>query len=104
MPAPLWRLPSRRDAGSNGEGELRLTSSVPASAWFTVGHQRIAGKSYKWMVNSKVVKTINASDLKSPYGIPNHPLRWPIQLETKGTSQTNDVVVLVDWWTIWGLK
>jgi hypothetical protein len=63
------------NGGPNGEGQVTLSSKVPATAWFTVGHQRIPGKSYKWMVNGQVVKTINSSDLKSPYGIPNHPLR-----------------------------
>jgi hypothetical protein len=41
--------------------------------------------------------------LASPYDIPLYDLRWPIQFESKGTSQTNDVIVLVDHWSCWEL-
>jgi hypothetical protein len=33
--------------------------------------------------------------------IPLYELRWPIQFESKGTAQTNDVIVLVDHWSLW---
>jgi hypothetical protein len=39
--------------------------------------------------------------LSSPYTVPLDYLRWPIQFESKGTSQTNDVIVAVDHWSIW---
>lgn len=81
-----------------------MSSKVPVTSWFTVGHERLPGKSYKWTANGQVVKTVNHSDLKSPYDIPLHAFRWPLQFETKGTSQTNDLIMLVDWWTIWQLK
>ena len=34
--------------------------------------------------------------LSSPYTVPLDYLRWPIQFESKGTSQTNDVIVAGD--------
>src|SRR4051794_39511717 len=36
--------------------------------------------------------------------MPGPPLlrrNWPIQFESKGTGQTNDVIVLVDHWSLW---
>jgi hypothetical protein len=33
--------------------------------------------------------------------IPLYELRWPIQFESEGTAQTNDVIVLVDHWSLW---
>jgi hypothetical protein len=39
--------------------------------------------------------------LSSPYTVPLDYLRWPIQFESKGTSQTNDVIVAIDPWSIW---
>jgi hypothetical protein len=39
--------------------------------------------------------------LASPYTVPLDYLRWPIQFESKGTSQTNDVIVAVDHWSLW---
>jgi hypothetical protein len=39
--------------------------------------------------------------LTSPYTVPLDYLRWPIQFESKGTSQTNDVIVAIDHWSIW---
>jgi hypothetical protein len=33
--------------------------------------------------------------------IPLYELRWPIQFEPTGTVQTNDVIVLVDRWSLW---
>ena len=39
--------------------------------------------------------------LSSPYTVPLDYLRWPIQFESKGTSQTNDVIVAVDHWSLW---
>jgi hypothetical protein len=32
--------------------------------------------------------------------IPLYELPWPIQFDSKGTSQTNDVIVLVDHWSL----
>jgi hypothetical protein len=32
--------------------------------------------------------------------VPNY-LRWPIQFESKGTAQTNDVIVAIDHWSLW---
>jgi uncharacterized protein YegP (UPF0339 family) len=40
--------------------------------------------------------------LASPYTVPLDYLRWPIQFESKGTSQTNDVIVAIDHWSLWG--
>jgi len=39
--------------------------------------------------------------LASPYTVPLDYLRWLIQFESKGTSQTNDVIVAIDHWSIW---
>jgi hypothetical protein len=39
--------------------------------------------------------------LSSPYNVPLDYLRWPIQFESKGTSQTNDVIVAIDHWSLW---
>jgi hypothetical protein len=39
--------------------------------------------------------------LAAPYNIPLYGLRWPIQFESKGTSQTSDIIVLVDHWSLW---
>jgi hypothetical protein len=39
--------------------------------------------------------------LSSPYNIPLYELRSPIQFQSKGTAQTNDVIVLVDHWSLW---
>jgi hypothetical protein len=39
--------------------------------------------------------------LTSPYTVPLDYLRWPIQFESKGTLQTNDVIVAIDHWSIW---
>jgi hypothetical protein len=36
--------------------------------------------------------------------MPGPPLlrrNWPIQFESKGTGQTNDVMVPVDHWSLW---
>ena len=45
----------------------------------------------------KAVTTV----LKAPYSILLYKLRWPIQFASKGTAQTNDVIVLVDHWSVW---
>jgi hypothetical protein len=39
--------------------------------------------------------------LKSPYIVPLDYLRWPIQFDSKGTSQINDVIVAIDHWSLW---
>jgi hypothetical protein len=82
--------------------------------WFVVTAERIPGKSYRSYVNGKLYKQVLAPGgvpkeseravitvLNSPYNIPLYELRWPIQFESKGTSQTNDVIVLVDHWSLW---
>jgi hypothetical protein len=74
----------------------------------------IPGKSYRWYVNGKLYKQVLAPGgvpkpeeqavttvLSAPYNIPLYELRWPILFESKGTAQTNDVIVLVDHWSLW---
>jgi hypothetical protein len=39
--------------------------------------------------------------LASPYSVPLDYLSWPIQFESKGTAQTNDVIVAIDHWSRW---
>jgi hypothetical protein len=39
--------------------------------------------------------------LASPYTVPLGYLRWPIQFESRCTSQTNDVIVAIDHWSLW---
>ena len=105
-----------QNGGSSGEGQVRLLSDVSALDWFVVTAERIPGKSYRWYVNGKLYRQVlspgltpAAADkavtivLASPYDIPLYDLRWPIQFESKGTSQTNDVIVLVDHWSCWEL-
>jgi hypothetical protein len=66
----------------------------------------VNGKLYKQVLapggvpkeEEKAVTTV----LNSPYSIPLYELRWAIQFESKGTSQTGNVVVLVDHWSLWG--
>jgi hypothetical protein len=36
-----------------------------------------------------------------PHAVPMYERRWPIQFESKGTSQTSDVIVLVDHCSLW---
>jgi hypothetical protein len=70
--------------------------------------------SSRWYVNGKLYKQVLAPGgvpkeaeravttvLSAPYNIPLYELRWPIQFESKGTGQTNDVIVLVDHWSLW---
>jgi hypothetical protein len=38
--------------------------------------------------------------LKAPYTLPLDYLRWPIQFQSNGTAQTNDVIVAVDHWSL----
>ena len=45
----------------------------------------------------KAVTTV----LSAPYNIPLYELRRPIQFESKETSQTNDVIVAIDHWSLW---
>ena len=45
----------------------------------------------------KAVTTV----LQAPYTVPLHELRQQLQFETKGAGQTNDVIVLVDHWSLW---
>lgn len=83
--------------------------------WFTVTAERIPGESYRWYVNGKLYRQVLAPGgvakteeeepvttvLKAPYNNPLHLLRWPIQFESKGTAQTNDVIVRVDHRSLW---
>jgi hypothetical protein len=65
----------------------------------------VNGKLYKQVLalggvpkeEEKAVTTV----LSAPYNIPLNELRWPIQFESKGTSQTNDVIVAIDHWSLW---
>jgi hypothetical protein len=97
-----------QNGGSSGQGQVRLQSDVSMLDWFTVTAERVPGKSYRWYVNGKLYKQILAPGgvpkaeekavttvLNAPYNIPLYELRWPIQFESKGTAQTNDVIVLV---------
>jgi hypothetical protein len=103
-----------QNGGSNGEGQVRLLSDVSALDWFVVTAERIPGKSYRWYVNGKLYKQVLSPGLTpteaekavttvlaAPYDIPLYELRWPIQFESKGTAQTNDVIVLVDHSSLW---
>jgi hypothetical protein len=103
-----------QNGGSSGQGQVRLQSDVSMLDWFTVTAERIPGKSYRWYVNGKLYKQVLAPGgvpkdsekavttvLSAPYNIPLYELRWPIQFESKGTGQTNDVIVLVDHWSLW---
>lgn len=104
-----------QNGGSSGEGQVKLSSDVSALDWFVVTAERIPDKSYRWYVNGVLVEQVLAPGgvakteeeeavttvLKAPYNIPLYELRWPIQFESKGTSQTNDVIVLVDHWSLW---
>jgi hypothetical protein len=103
-----------QNGGSSGQGQVRLQSDVSMLDWFTVTAERIPGQSYRWYVNGKLYKQVLAPGgipkpeekavttvLNQPYNIPLYELRWPIQFESKGTAQTNDVIVLVDHWSLW---
>jgi hypothetical protein len=93
---------------------VELVSDVNANQWFVITAERIPGKSYRWYVNGKLYKQVLAPGLtpkteeagvtkvlSSPYTVPLDYLRWPIQFESKGTSQTNDVIVAIDHWSVW---
>jgi hypothetical protein len=95
-----------QNGGSSGQGQSKLVSDVSMLDWFTVTAERIPGKSYRWYVNGKLYRQLLAPGgvpkeeeravttvLNSPYNLPLYELRWPIQFESKGTSQTNDVIV-----------
>ena len=103
-----------QNGGSHGESQVKLVSDVSLLDWVVVTAERIPGKSYRWYVNGKLYKQVLAPGLapkpeeaavttvlKDPYNVPLHELRQQLQLETKGTSQTNDVIVLVDHWSCW---
>jgi hypothetical protein len=103
-----------QNGGSSGQGQVRLSSDVSMLDWFVVTAERVPGKSYRWYVNDKLCKQVLAPGLvpteaekavatvlKAPYNIPLYELRWPLQFESKGTGQTNDVIVLVDHWSLW---
>jgi hypothetical protein len=98
-----------QNGGSSGQGQVRLQSDVTMLDWFVVTAERIPGKSYRWYVNGKLYKQVRAPGgvpkaeekavttvLSAPYNIPLYELRWPIQFESKGTAQANDLIVLVD--------
>jgi hypothetical protein len=93
---------------------VELVSDVNANQWFVITAERIPGKRYRWYVNGKLYKQVLAPGLTpkaeeagvtkvlaSPYTVPLDYLRWPIQFESKGTSQTNDVIVAIDHWSLW---
>jgi hypothetical protein len=104
-------------AGHAGLRGVRRTLKVDAALvqpeWrIPVGTQRRIA--IKWYVNGKLYKQVLAPGgvpkeaekavttvLSSPYNIPLYELRWPIQFESKGTGQTNDVIVLIDHWSLW---
>jgi hypothetical protein len=99
---------------SSGQGQVELVSDLNANQWFVITAKRIPGKSYRWYVNGKLNKQVLAPGLTpkpedagvtkvlaSPYTVPLDYLRWPIQFESKGTAQTNDVIVAIDHWSIW---
>jgi hypothetical protein len=102
------------NGGSSGEGQVKLASTVSLLDCVVVTAERIPGKSYRWYVNDKLCKQVLAPGLvpaeadsavttvlSKPYNIPLHELRQQLQFETKGTSQTNDVIVLADHWSLW---
>jgi hypothetical protein len=103
-----------QNGGSSGQGQVELVSDVNANQWFVITAERIPGKSYRWYVNGKLYKQVLAPGLTpkpeeagvtkvlaSPYTVPLDYLRWPIQFESKGTAQTNDVIVAIDHWSVW---
>ena len=65
----------------------------------------VNGKLYKQVLapggmpkdSEKAVTTV----FSAPTIIRCTELRWPIQFESKGTAQTNDVIVFVDHWSLW---
>jgi hypothetical protein len=59
--------------------------------------QKMAQSHRNWQPDEQAVTTV----LNAPYNIPLYELRWPIQFESKRTAQTNDVIVLVDHWSLW---
>jgi hypothetical protein len=100
-----------QNGGWSGHGQVRLQSDVSMLDWFVVTAERIPGKSYRWYVNGsstskswlpeacrrkKTVTTVSSA----PYNIPLYGLRWPTQFDSKGTSQTNDVIVAIDHWSL----
>ena len=103
-----------QNGGWSGHGQVRLQSDVSMLDWFVVTAERIPGKSYRWYVNGKLYKQVLAPGgvpkeeekavttvLSAPYNIPLYELRRPIQFESKETSQTNDVIVAIDHWSLW---
>jgi hypothetical protein len=103
-----------QNGGSSGQGQVELLSDVNANQWFVLTAERMPGKSYRWYVNGKLYKQVLAPGLApkaeeaavtkvlaSPYTVPLDYLRGPLQFESKGTSQTNDVIVAIDPWSIW---
>ena len=105
-----------QNGGSTGQGQVKLESDVSMLDWFTVTAEREPGKRYRWYVNGKLYRQVlsprhanlmkpeeesRTTILKDPYDIPLYELRWPIQFESKGTGQKEDVVVLVDHWSLW---
>jgi hypothetical protein len=108
------RLASRTERRIEWTRPVELVSDVNANQWFVLTAERIPGKSYRWYVNGKLYKQVLAPGLTpkpeeagvtkvlaSPYTVPLDYLRWPIQFESKGTSQTNDVIVAIDHWSCW---
>jgi hypothetical protein len=77
MPVAGWRRSSRSRAvctvsGTHKNGKL---------------YKRVLAPGLTPAAAEKDVTTV----LKAPSNIPLYGLRWPIQFESKGTSQTNDV-------------
>lgn len=90
-----------QNGGSNGEGQVKLTSTIKRDGWFTIGYERIPGERFDWIINGKVIKSVTKADLKAPYGIPTGKHRQVLQFEPKGTSQTDEALVSVDWFCLW---
>jgi hypothetical protein len=103
-----------QNGGSSGQGQVRLQSTSPCSTGSSSRPSAFRARTTGWYVNGKLYKQVLAPGgvpkdsekavttvLSSPYNIPLYELRWPIQFEFKGTAQTNDVIVLVDHWSLW---
>ena len=105
-----------QNGGPRAEGQVRLSSDViacstgspsprsasPARATLVRQRQALPPGSRAWQASQQRAEKAVTTVLRSaPYDIPLYELRWPIQFESKGTGQTNDVIVLVDHWSLW---
>jgi hypothetical protein len=94
---PLGRriFPGRAGGARGGS---HIAGVMATSPWRRRSHRRqVLAPGSVPKESEKAVTTV----LSAPYNIPLYELRWPIQFESKATAQTNDVIVLVDHWSLW---